>query len=30
VREAAAPYATPDGLEFPGLSLIAAGRAPRR
>jgi hypothetical protein len=27
VREAAVPYETPAGLEFPGVSLIAAGRA---
>jgi hypothetical protein len=27
VREAAAAYETPAGLEFPGLSLIAVGRA---
>ncbi len=26
VREAAGPYEAPDGLEFPGVSLLAAGR----
>ena len=26
VREAAGPYETPDGLEFPGVTLLAAGR----
>ena len=29
VREAAAAYETPDGLDFPGVSLLASGRRPR-
>jgi SAM-dependent methyltransferase len=28
VRKAAAPYETAEGLEFPGLSLLASGRLP--
>ena len=27
VREATEPYETPAGLEFPGVTLLAAGRA---
>ena len=28
LREATAPYATPEGLELPGVSIVAAGTAP--
>jgi hypothetical protein len=27
--EAIAPYATADGLDIPGVSLVASGRRPR-
>jgi hypothetical protein len=26
LEEAVRPYQTPDGLEFPGLALVASGR----
>jgi hypothetical protein len=28
-QQAAKPYETPDGLDFPGVTLVAAGRAAR-
>ena len=28
LEEAVRPYRTPDGLDFPGVSLVAAGRCP--
>lgn len=28
LEEAVRPYRTPDGLHFPGVSLVAAGRCP--